>query len=254
MGIWFMTGFEGQTTQIIPASDQWGMGISTSTKKSGNCSCYLQTPNQGSGGFHVRVPSSMTITNIYGAHWFHPHDASGTDSSCRLFIYYTDNSYNQIWWYRYGRMYYYRGDTQVVETAVLMASDWNHIQWWVYADSTNGRVVVYWNGIEVINYTGNTRPGNSSQVSYVSFQFHKQWYSGQSLVTYLDDLVLSDSGFPGDIRVERIYPNADTANKAWTPQSGSDNYAMVDEVPRARITCTPAPTEQWTTMRSAPST
>jgi hypothetical protein len=50
-----------------------------------------------------------------------------------------------------------------------------------------------------------------------------------------DDLYLCDlsgsvnNDFLGPRQVEAVLPNGDTASKDWTPSSGTDHYAMVDE-------------------------
>jgi hypothetical protein len=48
-------------------------------------------------------------------------------------------------------------------------------------------------------------------------------------------VVLSTAGgaplndYLGDVRIETLYPLADGSHTAWTPKTGTDHYAMVDE-------------------------
>lgn len=56
-----------------------------------------------------------------------------------------------------------------------------------------------------------------------------------SLIVQIDDLYVADStgsdvnDFTGDLRIDVCQPTADGAATSFTPSSGSDNFAMVDE-------------------------
>jgi hypothetical protein len=62
-------------------------------------------------------------------------------------------------------------------------------------------------------------------------------YSGQGIgasssgQVYFDDVYVSDGTRYGDIVVEYSFPDTDTANADWTPASGADGFAMVDNAP-----------------------
>jgi hypothetical protein len=48
---------------------------------------------------------------------------------------------------------------------------------------------------------------------------------------YFDDFVFDDSEWPGAPYVYTLQPDADGSTNEWTPSTGSDNYAVVDEIP-----------------------
>lgn len=99
------------------------------------------------------------------------------------------------------------------------------------ADS-GGTCVVRLNGVEVINYTGDTRNGGTSTlIDSVSVTAN----GGFSVL--VDDFYLCDdtglaphNTFLGDIRIQALVPNAAGSSTQFTPSSGA-NYTTVDELP-----------------------
>ena len=49
--------------------------------------------------------------------------------------------------------------------------------------------------------------------------------------SYFDDVSYGHSGWPGDIRYEVLVPNAVQGTNEWTCSTGTDHYALVDEIP-----------------------
>lgn len=111
---------------------------------------------------------------------------------------------------------------------LFTVDNWYYIEVETVISDTVGRVTVYVNGSSVLNLTSqDTKNGTATTVDNIIFQggteseYGTYWY---------DDFYLTDTGTKlGESRVETLYPNADTAVKQWTPLTGSDNYAMVDE-------------------------
>lgn len=89
-----------------------------------------------------------------------------------------------------------------------------------------GSLTVKINGQTSISYSGDTQPGASDQVDYVYMsQTHSDGY------IQVSSLSLNDGGTdPSDRRAQVLMPTAD-GTVQWTPSTGTDNYAMVDEVP-----------------------
>lgn len=116
----------------------------------------------------------------------------------------------------------------------LFTSDnWYYIEVEHVISDTVGRVTVYVNGVSVLNLTSqDTKNGVAATVDNIIFQGGTDNLTGSG--TYgnyrYDDFYLVDTATKlGESRVETLYPNADTATTDWTPLSGTDNYAMVDE-------------------------
>ncbi len=113
---------------------------------------------------------------------------------------------------------------------LFTAGNWYYIEVQHTINDATGAVTVYVNGVSVIAVTNvDTKPAASATVNNIMFQ-----NGGGTSVTYgtfrYDDFYLTDTATKlGESRVETLYPSADTATDEWTPLSGTDNYAMVDE-------------------------
>jgi len=81
-------------------------------------------------------------------------------------------------------------------------------------------------------FTGDTKPGSETTFDNL---YWISWASGPQC--YYDDVVVNDisgpvnNSYPGGVKLALLKPTADGATKEWTPSSGSDHYALVDEVP-----------------------
>lgn len=115
---------------------------------------------------------------------------------------------------------------------VLTANAWNHVEAKVKIHGSTGTVEVRVNGATVLALSGQNT-GSAGETSQVRFDVNGAFTLGY----YLDDLVAWDTSgslnndFVGDVKVFTDLPNADTADVDWTPLTGSDRYAMIDEVP-----------------------
>ena len=105
---------------------------------------------------------------------------------------------------------------------------WNFLEVYIEPANAGGILWVKWNGVQVINLTGDTT-GIATSVTGVNFAVA----GGPS--TYYDDVILGDGTGPdhivpvGDARVEYVPPNAAGASAQFTPTSGA-NYTTVSEI------------------------
>ena len=103
------------------------------------------------------------------------------------------------------------------------------------ADSTDGKIIVKFNGIEIINYIGDTKPSTSAVFDRVYFGM----ISGATYIggQYLDDIAINDTSgsvdnsWCGDGHVIALVPDGVGDASELTPSSGSVNYLMVDATP-----------------------
>ncbi len=94
---------------------------------------------------------------------------------------------------------------------------------------TSGHGTVQLNGgAEIASTLGNFGTTNIGRVAF--------WQNGLGQTTFVDDVVILDGSgsaplndFLGDVRVETLYPLADGTHTDWTPKTGTDHHAMVDE-------------------------
>lgn len=135
------------------------------------------------------------------------------------------------------------GDNQIaVKTTVirdttttvnLQADQWYHFEAKVYCDDTNGTVNMKIDGVEVMSFTGNTR----HRAYQASDRYSLVRFYSPTIITrlYVDDFyVMDDTGntcndFLGAAtRVATLSPTSDASGN-WTPSTGVDMYAVVDE-------------------------
>ena len=99
-------------------------------------------------------------------------------------------------------------------------------------DPTAGNVVVRLNGVNVINFTGNTKAGGTS-TNIDGFGLG----ANGGITAPFDDLYICNSTgsapnntFLGDVRVQTLVPNSAGSSTQFTPSTGA-NYTTVDELP-----------------------
>ena len=84
--------------------------------------------------------------------------------------------------------------------------------------------------------SGNTKGAPTGDITRVQLRSMNQ-NSNNRVDVWLDDIVIADNlggqndDFLGDLRISTLVPTADTAQKAWIPGSGSDNFSRVAEIP-----------------------
>lgn len=78
-----------------------------------------------------------------------------------------------------------------------------------------------------IDYSGDTKPGAGTTISYARMDLLT---AGVEHNFFVDDFSQGTGGWPGDIRYYPM-PVASDADKNWSRSAGSDNYALIDEVP-----------------------
>jgi hypothetical protein len=108
-------------------------------------------------------------------------------------------------------------------------TSWHNIIW-KYALGTSVNCKVYLDGEEILN---STETGNDIDRIEVGAIDATSTYS-----IYIDDIFICDNsgnGFTGrpdpTSRITRVAPNADTTTEDWSLSSGTDSYALIDELP-----------------------
>jgi len=113
---------------------------------------------------------------------------------------------------------------------VTVASSWYHIQVHITIHDTTGVVETWIDGVQDINFSGDTQPGSDTTGDTL---YIYQYLSG---ALYIDDITVGDEagGQLPDIRYDLLVPDGDDSVE-WTPSTGVDNYALVDEVPPSDV-------------------
>lgn len=108
----------------------------------------------------------------------------------------------------------------------VIAAAWMYIELEFVRHASAGSINVYINGVLSCSATAVNTGASDIDVLQLNC------LSGGSTHSQFDDLYVIDAATrAGEIRISPLAPTADTAQKDLTPLSGSDNYAMVDDIP-----------------------
>jgi hypothetical protein len=88
---------------------------------------------------------------------------------------------------------------------------------YVYTVMVNGSTTILSGTIDTPHQTGSA-PSNGAN-------FRQLTVGGGTV----DDVYLTDTEFLGDISVQTPFPNADGSHTDWSPKTGTDHFAMVNE-------------------------
>jgi len=112
----------------------------------------------------------------------------------------------------------------------IQPDTWYYFEQKVYCDDSAGTVTIQLDDSEVMSFTGGDTNHSSTYNCYSAVLFR--------LITadylYLDDLYICDGSgsknndFLGTCNVQTLSPTSDVASD-WGPNTGSDNYAVIDE-------------------------
>jgi hypothetical protein len=132
------------------------------------------------------------------------------------------------------------GIFQIVSGAGLLASTsgglWSSnttykVEIYIKIDDTAGRVVMKLNGVTVLDFTGDTKPGTDT--TFDSFLLGKSvpgFPIANSGYSYFDNVVVDDTEWPGDTKIAGVFPTGAGNSAQWTPSAGA-NWDCVEEVP-----------------------
>lgn len=129
--------------------------------------------------------------------------------------------------------------TTILGTSSAAISDGavNFLEFKVTVDTTTGVAVVRINGVTVLNLTNVNTCGQGTEAWNAAAFIRLRVLTNHTATWNMDDLyVLDGSGstsndFLNDVRVDALFPDADGANTAWTPSTGTDHFALVDDNP-----------------------
>jgi hypothetical protein len=118
-------------------------------------------------------------------------------------------------------------------TTTMSPATWYYLEIKVTIADAGGVCACRVNGIQEVNFSGDTRNGANASANILSF-------TGQntSAISRFDDLYACDGDAPspyndylGDCRVEALFPNGNGTTSGMTGSDGNstDNYLLVDE-------------------------
>lgn len=113
------------------------------------------------------------------------------------------------------------------EADVVGFSSWSYIELKVYVHDSNGTVDVRVNGVSKLSLSSQDTAYNGTTISIAG--------CGYGAYYYVDDFYICDTSgstnndFLGDVCVDAHYPTAEGATHDWTPSTGANNAALIDE-------------------------
>ncbi len=131
-----------------------------------------------------------------------------------------------------GHLRLYRNTTLLASSVagIVITDAWHYIEIVGTIADTGGIAQVYVDGALVIDFIGDTK--NTANAYFNTLYLLCPDGSGSAGISNHDDFYLTDTAVRvGERRVETIYPNADTAQKNFTPDTGATNFSRVNEVP-----------------------
>jgi hypothetical protein len=230
MGLIFAIGFEiGTLPQRTNALEFTNAQIGTAVVHTGSY-CLQNNTNSVGAGMKVFINHAsglnLTIDELYWSMWVYREATNASTITITLsdgnYIQFKTNGTSPFYWDAYVNT------TKVASGAVAMSTNaWNLFEFHVkIADA--GTIESRMNGTADISYSGDTKPGSSTTISYVDQNIVASGTSSGQRV-HIDDYALGTGGWLGDIRIEKLVPTANsTAN--WTASTGSQ-YQCIDEVP-----------------------
>lgn len=100
--------------------------------------------------------------------------------------------------------------------------------------ANSGSATVKQDGATIITFSGDTQATGNALADTILFGLAQDTGGGTGL--WDDIIIMDDSGaamndFIGDKRIYTLFPTAEGNYSAWTPSTGTDNSALVDETP-----------------------
>lgn len=219
-------------------STQVSGGIALGTGRSGSGQCVTLTSVAGQvliarylGVNGVLENKATVIVGFY-------FKASALDNGDKSIVYFVDNSgatFQAVLAYNTsGQLEARRGTTSGVvlgtSTPTITAGVWHHIEVKFTCHASTGAFIVKLDGVEVINYSGDTNSNGNNSLDTVWF------YSANtaSQTKSIDDLFILDTAgslnndWLGQCSVKALHPDGAGAVTQWTPSAGS-NFQCVDD-------------------------
>lgn len=129
-----------------------------------------------------------------------------------------------------------RGTTVLTTTASALSTDtWYYLELKATINDTTGSYDLRLNGSSWTSGSNvDTRNAGNASVNVVSLG--TDGVATNALTQSFDDLYVADTSgsaphndFLGDVRIDTLYPTADGTYTQFTPSTGTDHYALVDE-------------------------
>lgn len=218
----------------VNASDVWSLSGTTCTLPAGRFGgqCLQFTDATNDLDFAQPTNTNEGIIGFAFRRMWSLDSSAGNDSN--VVIYDSNGNINlSLYLQHTGLIYVIRnagaGDAFMGQSMELAygLDKWAYVEFKFKVLNTGGYIEVRINGQEVINETG-------LDTAYSQENWKTVKFNGSNQVRQIDDIYIADDStgtvtdFLGDVRVETLYPSAESSI-AWTPSTGTDNSTLVDD-------------------------
>jgi len=215
------TGFEAGHVDVTRVSERKGASIS-STKHSGAYGLELRADPDSYARADMVIEGAGN--EVYVSAWIRTDDSDYADFCVYAGEQWVGVSYDGEYWNAC-----VGASTVASGTLSHPKETWRRVSMHIVIDNS-GTIETKIDGTADISYNGDTYLSGSSNVEYVRMYINARTYYTD--IWYIDDILVGTGDWPGDIRfAPALVPDGDTAQKDWTPSTGSVNWDMVDEVP-----------------------
>ena len=144
-----------------------------------------------------------------------------------------------------GYLYYQLGGSTIVTATTQplptsIPSGFNYIEATTKVHDTTGVVIVKVNGIEVINFAGDTKNGGAStNLDGIELAQYRSGYGGYNVwddVYVCNGLGTVNNGFLGDVRIFTVMPTGAGTSTQFVPTGLANNWDNVNDIPPSTST------------------
>jgi hypothetical protein len=229
MSIVYGTGMEAGSIEIFPPADMLDSSFiqasGVALAHTGNYALGVIKPAAGENW--VRMPLSGTVSEAWFSVWLTPR---GFAKELRVEFLLGDGS---TVGFRKDTsevvLNAYVGSSKVANGTIDINTDGGYhlLEGHVLVADGSGQLDLSIDGVIEHQLVLDTKDGTSAIIDYLRFYIDNTSFL-DNFVT--DDLTISETEAPGDIRYISRIPNGDSA-VTWTPSGGPTNYTLVDEIP-----------------------
>lgn len=224
MAITVIDGFDLYHTTNLPLSTAWALIESGQTLTTGRFGGQAMRLASSGAGLSRAIAATDTLTVGYAIkiETFSSGDVTllqfrGLSGELFTFQLFPNGTIRAIRGGQFGTLL---GTSSAISTGV-----WHYLEFEFTRNSSTGSLTITMDGTNILAVTGQNTGGES--VNEVRIKG-----AANSSNTDYDDVYITDTAAKlGECRVETLVPSADTGDKDWTASTGSDNYAVVDELP-----------------------
>jgi hypothetical protein len=230
MAYTFMTGFEVGTVPFpswdILFGTNFNVDVVTSSGSKNPKSGTYMLRAQASGGW-CRVDASGS--EIYIGCWMnpgsgaYPYTSSGGGQG--LGVVTADGYVVEVFAGDDNKLFAKVNGSQVASGNISLPDDWWHLQVRIKISDASGVIQARVDNVLDISYAGDTKPGSSSAIAYARLET-----TGTGFTALFDNFCVRTDDWTGMLEAHTMLPvSEDTI--AWTPSTGTDNSALIDERP-----------------------